>query len=167
MPRARKGEAKEANSDKFGNKPSVPNLPGMPGNTIGNRWKPGQSGNPAGRPRSSTELKQMAANQTDLAFEVHRLAAELTRMRLQAAVDMLSDPERRRQLTPDDLDSIGRVIDPAGLAAAAHIIDRGHGKPTQKVEAVRGGPFDDLDQAELAKWIADQLPEVARLLGKK
>lgn len=37
-------------TEQTDNKP-LQNRPGQPGNTIGNRWQPGESGNPGGRPK--------------------------------------------------------------------------------------------------------------------
>lgn len=130
-------------------------------------WKPGQSGNPAGRPRSTTEMKQKAAAYTDTAIEVFQLAAELTRLRMRAAVDMLSDPSRRGMLTPTELDSLGRVIDPAGLAAASHLLDRGHGKPKPPEPDKRHNAFEGMDDDQLAEWIIREAPGVVAAIADR
>lgn len=103
-------------------------------------------------------MKQKASSYTDDAVELMGMATQLTRLRVQAALDILSDPERRKTLTMDELDSLGRVIDPAGLAAASHILDRGHGKPKPPTDDGINSPFANLDDDELDKWIIAEAP---------
>lgn len=122
------------------------------------KWQPGQSGNPNGRPRSTVEMKQKASTYTDDAVELMGMATQLTKMRVRAALDMLSDPAFRQTLRPEELDTLGRVIDPAGLAAASHILDRGHGKPKPPTDEGGHNPFAGLDDDELDKWIITEAP---------
>lgn len=70
------------------------------------RWKPGQSGNPGGRPKVVGEIRDLARDHTRTAF-----ATLLTVC-------------RNKEAPPA-----------ARVAAAAHILDRGYGKPTQHVSA--------------------------------
>lgn len=70
------------------------------------RWKPGQSGNPGGRPRVIADLQKLAQSHTEEAVET-----------LVSVMKAKSAPPAAR------------------VAAAAHILDRGYGKPTQTVNA--------------------------------
>lgn len=68
------------------------------------QWKPGQSGNPGGRPAVVREVRDLARENTLKAFGT-----------LLKACDAEDAPWAAR------------------VAAAAHILDRGYGKPTQHV----------------------------------
>ena len=69
-------------------------------------WKPGQSGNPNGRPAVVREIRDLARAKTTIAFDT-----------LCAACQSEDAPWAAR------------------VAAAAHILDRGYGKPTQNINA--------------------------------
>lgn len=81
-------------------------------NTVGTanlapfRWKPGQSGNPSGRPAVIAELRDLARAHTGEALET------------------LCEVMRDKGAPPA-----------ARVAAVSHILDRGYGKPTQHVSA--------------------------------
>jgi hypothetical protein len=68
------------------------------------KWKPGQSGNPGGRPKVIAELKDLARAYT------------------LEALDTLASVMRDKGAPPA-----------ARVAAVAHILDRGYGKPTQHI----------------------------------
>lgn len=68
------------------------------------QWKPGQSGNPNGRPAIVRELRDLAREKTSVAMETL----------IEVCSDKGAPPAAR-------------------VAAAAHILDRGYGKPTQHV----------------------------------
>ena len=68
------------------------------------RWKPGQSGNPNGRPKIVGELRDLARERTAEALET--LLSVMTNTEAPAA---------------------------ARVSAAAHILDRGYGKPQQSI----------------------------------
>jgi hypothetical protein len=68
------------------------------------QWKPGQSGNPGGRPAVIREVRDLARAHTADAFNTL----------LGVCQDKEAPPAAR-------------------VAAAAHILDRGYGKPTQHV----------------------------------
>lgn len=70
------------------------------------RWKPGQSGNPSGRPKVIGELRDLARAYTIEGLET---LAEVMR-------DKAAPPAAR-------------------VAAVAHILDRGYGKPQQNISA--------------------------------
>lgn len=78
------------------------------------KFKPGQSGNPGGRPKIIAEVKELAREYTD------------------AAVKALADIVQNKKAAPA-----------ARVAAAQALLDRGYGKPTQYVEA-KVGPLDGL-----------------------
>jgi hypothetical protein len=128
------------------------------------RWKPGQSGNPNGRPRSTTEMKQAFAGMTDLAKEIINLSGEITRLRLQRARDILVDPSKASD------EEITWALGQSGtqLDAAQAILDRGHGKPVAKVEIDPSGFFDDLTDDELEAQVLDMSSKaVAEIAGKR
>lgn len=156
MARARKAPVAKSGDEPRGNKGKV--HPNSLAALEPTKWQPGQSGNPNGRPRSTVEMKQKASSYTDDAVELMGMATQLTRMRVQAALDILRDPERRKTMTLDELESLGRVIDPAGLAAASHILDRGHGKPKPPADEGRHNAFEGLDDDELDDWIIAEAP---------
>jgi hypothetical protein len=93
-------------------------------------WKPGQSGNPGGRPRVVGALRDLAREHTQAALD-----ALLSIMRDEAA------PSAAR------------------VAAAVHVLDRGYGRPTQHVEAAVRAACDLSDQ-ELLAIIAGAASEV-------
>lgn len=67
-------------------------------------WQPGESGNPSGRPAVIRELRDLAREKTSVAMETL----------IEVCSDKGAPPAAR-------------------VAAAAHILDRGYGKPTQHV----------------------------------
>jgi hypothetical protein len=132
-------------------KPGNPNL-GKEGEPY--RWKPGQSGNPAGRPRSSIEMKQKAAAYTDLALEVKAMTLMVARIRLQKALDILTDPNNVP--TVEDIELCSQAIDTAALGAAVAILDRGHGRPQQKVEHDLTSVFDQMTDDEVERYVLEK-----------
>lgn len=110
------------------------------------QWKPGQSGNPSGRPRSTTEMKQRAAISTDIALGVFELTTQLAYARLQWAVDVLADPH-----SPPDNVALALLVATSkpGHDAAQHLLDRGHGRPQQKLEIDTATELDGLSEDEL------------------
>lgn len=131
-------------------------------------FKPGQSGNPKGRPTSSTEMKQKAASKTDLALELLSLAAELELAALKEAAEMLRAPKGTH--TPEELKEARRVVSKEGLAAAKELLDRGHGKSQQKVEVSAGDVFSEMTPEQQDQYIIDQgakvVAEIAKRKGK-
>lgn len=128
-------------------------------------WKPGQSGNPAGRPRSSTEMKQMAASYTDLALSVKAMTLEIQRLRLEKALDVIRNAKIH---TLDEVILATSVIDsPQAMAAVNAMLDRGHGKPQQKVELDVNNAFDRMSDEELEQWVISNGAEVVAGIAAK
>lgn len=73
-------------------------------------WRPGQSGNPRGRPRVPPELRDLA--------RAHTAAA------IKALVAIMNDADASAS---------------ARVAAAVAILDRGHGRPTTEIDLRAGG----------------------------
>jgi Family of unknown function (DUF5681) len=93
-------------------------------------WKPGQSGNPSGRPKVTHALE-----------EVKTLAREHTAAALQTLVTVMTNAKA----TPT-----------ARVAAANSLLDRGYGRPesalTAKVETKREPDLSVLNAAERAEF---------------
>jgi hypothetical protein len=117
-------------------------------------WKPGQSGNPAGKPRSTTEMKQKAATYTDLALEVKAMTLQLAKLKLQRALEILTDPNNVP--SAHDIEIATQAIDTAALGAAVAMLDRGHGKPQQKVEHDLSSVFDQMTDAEVEQYVIEK-----------
>ena len=79
------------------------------------RWKPGQSGNPGGRPREVSELRKLAREYTKDAIET--LA--------QIMVDVKASEASR-------------------IAAANSLLDRGYGRPLQAVDLDVSEPISSI-----------------------
>jgi uncharacterized protein DUF5681 len=128
------------------------------------RWKPGQSGNPNGRPRSTTEMKQAFAGMTDLAKEIIGLSGEIVRLRLQRVRDILVNPA---DATDEEI-QWALAQSSGSIDAAQAILDRGHGKPVAKVEIDPSGYFDELSDDELEAVVLDMSSKaVAEIAGKR
>ena len=98
-------------------------------------FKPGQSGNPLGRPKSDKTLKELAKVYTEDALEtLHSIAIN------------------------------EKAKDSARVQAATALLDRGWGKPPQFVEAVNVGmSYEDFLES-LPDAVPEPPPEVLRLL---
>lgn len=143
--------------------PKVANKPGIPGNTWG-RWKPGESGNPNGRPRSTTEMKQQAASHTDTALKLKSMVTELQLKQAIIYAEMSEDPRLSVEERLEALNKAIRSIDSVGLGAAQSLLDRGHGKPQQKVEIDSRTALDEMDDDEVAVFIGKVGPQVVGLI---
>jgi len=131
----------------------------------GNRyqWKPGQSGNPAGRPKSTTEMKQNFMAHTDLAQQVIFAAAEITLIRLNKALEVMRNPDA----TMEDIELAAGVLEKAGLDAAQGILDRGHGKPQQPIAINERDVFDEMDDAELDDYLVKTGIKVTAMMAAR
>lgn len=112
-------------------------------------WVKGQSGNPSGRPRSSHQMQQKFAELTDLAHEIVQMKAQLQHMRLQKAIEALSDPEA----TMDEVDRAMSVIEATDMQTVNVILERGHGKPLQRVEVDDKRDFEDMTAEEFDDFL--------------
>ena len=89
------------NPRRFGAKPGP-----KPGERHSGQWKPGQSGNPSGRPKKSSEMK-----------DLERLCRESADEALALLVDTIRNPDADHRLR---------------LQAAREVLDRGFGKPVDR-----------------------------------
>lgn len=86
-------------------------------------FKPGQSGNPGGRPKDSAWVKHLAAKRTEDAIKALADALEATRLVVSAKGDVVAEePDHRVR-----------------VAAAQALLDRAHGKPAQAITGEDGG----------------------------
>jgi hypothetical protein len=88
-------------------------------------FKPGQSGNPSGRPKADKTVKALAREHT--AAAINRLA------------EIVNDKSASQS---------------AQVQAATALLDRGWGKPLQQLEVGEAGAFSDMDDAQLDAFIA-------------
>ena len=98
------------------------------------RWKPGQSGNPTGRPKIVSEVRDLARQHSTFAVEV--------------LVKIAGN---------------GRAPAMARVAAATQLLDRGFGRPPQSLEVQSRSPLADLSTAALltlAHRLVDRAPEM-------
>ncbi len=155
--------SKKSTKEKIGKKGGNPDP--QIAQLIPHQWKPGQSGNPAGRPKSTTEMKQKAASMTDLAMNILEMQATLAQRRLQWAVDVLG---AAKDHPPDIVETALKLAGDKDLTAAAQaILDRGHGKATQKVETDRD-PFEDMSREEFDDFLLTAGKKVFdKLAGRK
>jgi hypothetical protein len=127
-------------------------------------WKPGQSGNPNGRPRSTTEMKQQAASHTDTALKLKSMVTELQLKQAIIYAEMSEDPRLSVEERLEALNKAIKSIDSVGLGAAQSLLDRGHGKPQQKVEIDSRTALDEMDDDEVAVFIGKVGPQVVGLI---
>jgi len=116
-------------------------------------WKPGQTGNPGGRPKSSVEVRQRAASFSDIAIELQGMAVQIAHARAARALAILQSDA---PLSPAELEALGGVIVPVDIAAAQALLDRAHGKTPTKVDDGRKNPFDEMTPEELQDYIITQ-----------
>lgn len=114
-------------------------------------WKPGQSGNPAGRPRSTVEMKQRAAASTDDVMEILELRKRASLARLRSAVAVLEDPRS----TLEQRAEADRLLSAADFDVADRLLDRGHGKPQQKVEIDTTSILDEMSEEEQDAYLIE------------
>lgn len=98
------------------------------------RFKPGQSGNPNGRPKVVNEFKKIA---------------------LEYVPDAL-------KFLYDTMNADNKPVS-ARVTAAMALLDRGLGKPIQQLEVGKPGDFSDMDETEIDAFIAKASGELASL----
>lgn len=93
----------------------------------GKAFKPGQSGNPGGRPKLPEDIKH-----------VRELARQYTQHAVETLVSILTKSSS----------------DSAKVSAANAILDRGWGKAEQAVTGVDGGPLQVVTRIELVPLVS-------------
>ena len=91
---------------------------------IGKPFKPGQSGNPGGRPKSDRTVKALARAHT---------------------VDAIK--------TLAEIVTSSKATDSARVQAATALLDRGWGKPLMQLEIGEAGAFSDMSDEDLDTFI--------------
>lgn len=81
---------------------------------LGHRWKPGQSGNPAGRAKDLVHVRDLARKYTQEAVKT--------------LVEVMKQP-------------LGKDNGRAKALAATALLDRGWGRPLQEISGPNGGPI--------------------------
>lgn len=121
----------------------TPPAASSPANTVDNRrlppvetrWKPGQSGNPSGRPKGSGRLSKALA---------HLLG------------ERYPDDPLDRTYAEVISERIAQAAAKGDVAAMREIADRTEGKATQRIENVQlRERFDRMTEAELLRYAAD------------
>lgn len=107
------------------------------------RFKPGQSGNPGGRPAKKVKVIR---DGVEVEMTVQALAIEQTEMAISTLVDIASD---------------GRNPAAARVSAASTLLDRGWGKPAQPVT---GDPDEPLVVAGVT--LADVMAARAKVVDE-
>lgn len=123
------------------------------------QWPKGVSGNPKGRPKSSTEMKQRAAASTDVAMEALEISAQMALLQLKRAYDTLRDPTATKE---EKLAASAVMPIAEGMKSMHALLDRGHGKPQQKVEIDLNSTFEEMTEDELDNFIVTVGAEVTK-----
>ena len=132
--------------------------------TVPYRWKLGQSGNPGGRPKTDHQMKARAANSTELALGVLERHVRLAHAKLEWAIEVLSDPQSSAQ----EIEAAIAVADSkVGLDAARELLDRGHGRPQQRVEVDHRSALDDIDPDQADEWLLSKSTRVLEHIIQK
>lgn len=127
------------------------------------KWKPGQSGNPNGRPRSSSEMKLRAAASTDDVMEILELRKTIVLHKLRGAVDVLNDPDASADAKAAALLALG----PSDFDVVDRLLDRGHGKPQQNVAIDTNSAIDALSLTERQALFAARASRIIGLRQKR
>ena len=127
----------------------------------GHPWavKPGEVRNPNGRPKSSTEMKQRAAAATDIAMEGIETSAQIALLQLKLAHDVLRDPTSTKE---EKLAAAALMPIAEGIKSMHALLDRGHGKPQQKVEIDLNTAFEEMTEDELDDFLITVGAEVTK-----
>ncbi len=101
--------------------------------TVSGRFKKGQSGNPGGRPKTLARVQDLARQYTETSIKV---------------LGEIMEDENERGATR--------------IAAIQVLLDRGWGKPLQRID-VSDDKFENWTDAELEAYLVEQQAELARL----
>lgn len=139
---------------------------GVHPNSLANllKWKPGQSGNPAGPPKSTMAMRKDFTTLTDSVFRIAALRVAIQEAAMLRAYETIADPAS----TPEDVKDAFNIMQAIGLDTMREILDRGHGKAQQHVAVTGGDVTDGMTTDELEAFILETTPKVlAALKGRK
>ena len=105
-------------------------------------------------------MKQAFAAKTDTALDIAMMRAEIERRLLRHSLDILDNPKS----TNEDKSEAFRVLSRVDLKTVDAILDRGHGKPQQKLEVDNKTAFDDMTPEEFEEYVADRSAKVAEMM---
>ena len=97
-------------------------------------WKPGQSGNPSGRPKGIAEVQALARE-----FSTEAVYKLVDTMRGITRVPQMDGRKVKRDNDNNILWEDGVASPQVQVEAAIHLLDRGVGKPAQAVTGADGG----------------------------
>lgn len=129
-------------------------------------WKPGTSGNPGGRPVGTTEMKQQAQAATESAMTALVLAAEMEKLLLQWAVDVMANPKAHTIEEIKEARAIGTGTK-QGQVAIKEILDRGHGKPQQNIALSDKDVLEEMSREELENYILSKGTVVTAAMAER
>lgn len=123
------------------------------------KFKPGQSGNPGGRPKSTSAMKERAASMTDDALDVLAGLLEIDRLLVSTALDMARDQTIPAETRIAALTAAKQVK----ADNAREVLDRGHGKSQTNVAVTTNSPFDNLTEDETEEYVQNAALELLEL----
>lgn len=123
-------------------------------------WKPGQSGNPNGRPKNLVttvikELEDQGATPTN-ATSIRALFLTLIGMRISDLQTLVQD-DRQPAIVRI---TAGKILDKDGFYHILRILDRALGKPTQPIEQTGSLTVTNIPLTDLIKFHGPQTVDV-------
>lgn len=85
---------------------------------------------------------------TDLALDVKEMALRIAQKKMERALAILADPHAPAEM----LRWAGDVIEPAAIATAVQVLDRGHGKAAPPPPG-QSNAFSGLTEDEIADYV--------------
>lgn len=126
---------------------------------IGKHWKPGESGNPNGRPKGpsrTTIAKRVLEMQSILPDKIFEKLKELY-------------PGLQQKMTSEELATIVQIsnaISKGDTAAYKAVMDSAYGAPKQEIATTVNDVTDDFDYSELSESALEEIA-AARLKAKE
>lgn len=160
--KAKAPTAVKANKDPSSHPMSRAHIPNSQANLI--PFKPGQSGNPKGVPKSTLAMKKTFATHTELAEKIIVRRAELEAHAIDLAIDVANNVAGAKER----LDTVMGALRAIPLETAREILDRAHGRAQQNVAVNSGDVLEGMTREELEEFILNATPEVLALIrGRK